>query len=147
VGTRPEAVKQTAHESVHLFGAVEPMTGRRAAYVSPTVDTRAMQVLLNEVSAQAPEDAHAVLVLDGAGWHVTDHLHVPENLTLHFLPPYSPKLNPVERLWTWLRSHYLANRMYEDYAALVDAACEAWNTLTSGRIQSICTPPVALGKN
>lgn len=146
VGTRPEAVKQTAYESVHLFGAVEPMSGRRAALVSPWVNTAAMQTFLDQVSQQVPAEAHAVVTLDGAGWHMTDHLVVPANLTLHFLPPYSPKLNPVERLWTWLRSHYLANRMYEDYNALVDAACDAWMTLTSERIQSVCTPPVVLGQ-
>ena len=85
--------------------------------------------------------AHAVLVLDQAGWHTTDKLRLPENLSLLPLPPKSPELNPVENVWQFLRQNKLSNRIFGDYEAIVAAACEAWNTLLAdpARITSIGT--------
>ncbi len=57
---------------------------------------------------------HVVIVMNQAGWHVTKALNVPDNITLLHLPPYSPELNPIERLWLYLRNHYLSNRVFED---------------------------------
>jgi transposase len=92
---------------------------------------------------------HAVLVLDGAGWHGGRDLVVPDNLTLLTLPPpdqvrgrlYAPELNPVENIWEFLRKNALANRLYRDYRHIVDACCGAWNDLVDNpqRIASIAT--------
>ena len=68
-------------------------------------------------------------VTDRAGWHSTGKLVVPNNLTIILLPSKSPELNPVENVWQYLRSNYLANRVFKDYTAIVDAACDAWNEL------------------
>jgi putative transposase len=68
-----------------------------------------------------------VLVLDGAGWHPQEGLAVPINITLLFLPTYSPQLNPVEELWHGLRRHFLANRVIDTVEDLVEACCNAWN--------------------
>jgi len=83
-------------------------------------------------------DVHVVLVLDRAGWHVAKRLRIPENITLLYLPPYSPELNPMERLWWWMKQHNLSNRIYADYEALFNASCEAWNQLNPQRLMSIC---------
>ena len=77
-------------------------------------------------------------MLDRAGWHLAKALKVPENLTLLHLPPYSPELNPVERVWEFLRSHYMSNRVFKDYNELFDAASAAWNRLDQERLKSIC---------
>src|SRR5918993_5165794 len=64
--------------------------------------------------------------------------------TLVELPPYSPDLNPVERIWLYLRERDLSHRLLADYDAVVDACCRAWNALTAepGRIKpSAPTPP------
>jgi len=95
---------------------------------------------LAEISTQVAPGAHAVVTVDGAGWHQTGgKLRVPENISLLAQPPYSPELNPVENVWQFLRQNYLANRVYDTYTAIVDACCDAWNALTAdpGRIQSI----------
>jgi len=56
------------------------------------------------------QEAHAVVVLDGAGWHQTGGgLTVPDNIILLHLPPYSPELNPAENIWQSLRQNYLSN--------------------------------------
>ena len=74
--------------------------------------------------------AHAVLTIDGAGWHqIGGRLRVPSNVTLLHLPPYSPELNPVKAVWAYLRSNKLSNRVFASYDAIVDACCDAWNWL------------------
>ena len=101
-----------------------------------------MNLHLTEISKAVAPGAHAVLTLDGAGWHQTgDRLRVPNNITLLHLPPYSPELNPVENVWAYLRSNTLSNRIYESYDAIVDACCNAWNWFANQpeRITSIGT--------
>jgi hypothetical protein len=140
-GSRPSAVRQTEYEWVYLWAAVEPATGASVAMITPTVDTALMQQFLGGLSAAPAPDEHAVLVLDQAGWHVAKALEVPANLTLLFLPPYSPELNPAERLWAWLRSHQLANRVYADYQELLTATDRAWLSLDADTIKSACACP------
>jgi transposase len=123
---------------VYLFGAVNPRTGESSALLAPTVNTEYMNHHLRFISEQAGADVHVILVLDGAGWHVAKALQVPSNMTLLHLPPYSPELNPVERLWAYLRSHYLSNRVYRDYDDLLTASGIAWNHLTPECLRSIC---------
>ena len=81
------------------------------------------------------------VVLDQAAWHTTDKLRLPANVSLLPLPPKSPELNPAENVWQFLRQTKLSNRIFDDYEAVVDAACQAWNSLTDdpGRIKSIGT--------
>ena len=137
-GSRPTAVKQTEYDWVYVFGAVNPATGESAAIITPTVNTDYMNAHLSAISQQVGDEAHAVLVLDNAGWHVAKSLKVPSNLTLLHLPPYSPQLNPVERLWAYLKSHYLSNRVFKDYSAILEVSTHAWNALSADHFKSIC---------
>jgi transposase len=137
-GTRPVAVKQTKYEWVYLYGAVDPATGDSAALLLPYVNTECMNLFLKVLSETLGPDEHAVLVMDNAGWHHSKRLEMPENITPLFLPPYSPELNSIERLWAYLKSHFLSNRAYADYQALLDAGSAAWCTLTNALIRSIC---------
>jgi transposase len=102
-----------------------------------------MQVFLDLVAASRPPDAHLVMGVDGAGWHQSKALVVPENITLVVLPPYSPELNPVERVWLYLRERFLSLRLLHSTAAIIDACCDAWNLLVAekGRIKSLCAYP------
>jgi transposase len=75
--------------------------------------------------------------MDRAGWHCAGGLVIPPNLTPIFLPPYSPELNSIERLWLYLKERFLSHRLWDDY----DAICKAWQRVTSdaGRIKSLCS--------
>jgi transposase len=95
----------------------------------PFADTEAMQLHLEEISRHVASGAHAVLLLDRAGWHTTDRLKVPANITPIFLPSRAPELNPVENVWQYLRANWLSNRVFDSYEAIVEAACEAWQKL------------------
>src|SRR4030095_9262716 len=129
-GVRPRGVRQQGFASAYLFGAVCPERGEGVALVLPEVSTAAMDVFLAELPRAVPVVTHAALVLDRAGWHVSEDLTVPANLTLIHPPPYSPELNPVERIWEYLRDRWLSHRVLASgYEAVVDAACAAWNAL------------------
>ncbi len=130
-GTRPRAVRDHRRNSVYLFGAICPERGTGAAVVLPLVNVEAMNVHLAEISRHVTEGAHAVLVLDQAGWHTSPKLRVPENISLLPLPPYAPELNPVEQVWAYLRANFLSHRVWNSYNAIVDACCDAWNKLMS----------------
>ena len=112
----------------------------------PFANAAMMTLHLAEISTQVAPGAHAVVVLDGAGWHQQGgKLRVPDNLTLLHLPPYSPELNPVENVWAWLRGNKLSNRVFNSYDAIVDACADAWNSLIAApeRITSIASRPWA----
>jgi DDE superfamily endonuclease len=144
-GTRPRAVRDRRYTWTWLFGAVCPERGVGAAVVLPHVNVEAMNIHLAEIGRRVAEGAHAVLVLDGAGWHTSPKLRVPENISLLPLPRYAPELNPVENLWEFLRANFLSHRVWDSYHAVVDACCHAWNTLmrTPERVTSITTRPWA----
>lgn len=137
-GSRPTAVKQTEYEWIYLFGAVNPMTGASSALLAPCVNTDYMNHHLRFISETVACDVHVILVLDQAGWHSSQDLQAPENITLLALPAYSPELNPVERLWQYLRSHFLSNRPYRNYDDLFTTCGDAWNRLTTEQFCSIC---------
>jgi transposase len=117
-----------------------------AALVLPMADGEAMNLHLAEISRNVMPGSHAVVLLDGAGWHQTGgKLNVPDNISLLKLPAYSPELNPTENIWEFLRQNWLSNRVFDSYEAIVDACCDAWNALIAepGRIRSIATRPWA----
>lgn len=128
-GSRPSQPADQRYESAYLFGAICPVRGTGAALAMPHANTEAMQFHLDEIGRTVAKGAHAVLLLDRAGWHTTDQLVVPNNLTLIFLPSRAPELNPVENIWQYLRANWLSNRVFETYEAIIDAACDAWNRL------------------
>ena len=88
-----------------------------------------MQRHLEEISSQVRPGAHAVIILDQAGWHGSGKLVIPPNITLLHLPPRAPELNPVENLWQFMRDNWLSNRIFTSYDQILDICCEAWNKL------------------
>jgi transposase len=97
----------------------------------PFADTEAMQRHLEEISRHVAEGAHAVLLLDRAGWHTTANLDMPSNITPIFLPSRAPELNPVENVWQSLRGNWLSNLVFDTYDDIIEAACDAWRKLTA----------------
>ncbi len=98
-GERAPGLAQQGYQWAYIFSAVRPATGEDFTLVLPVVSAAVMDLFLAQFAATLPADSHAVLVLDGAGWHDQRALTVPDNLTLVSLPAYSPELNPVERIW------------------------------------------------
>ena len=114
-GTRPSAPHDQRTASAYIFGAICPAEGKGAGLVLPSCNSEAMALHLEEISAAVAPGAHAILVLDQAGWHVSKKLPVPGNITLLPLPPKSPELNPVENIWQYMRDNWLSNRVFKSY--------------------------------
>jgi hypothetical protein len=106
----------------------------------PAFDDEAFRAL-DILKVNATERGAKQAVLDGAGWHTSQDLAVPPNLTLLHLPPYSPELNPVERVWLYLRERHPSHRLHDGYTAVVDAISSAWCELTPDRLRSLCAYP------
>jgi transposase len=108
--------------------------------VSQRLTAAVVPTFLDQLAATIPAGTHVLLVWDGAGYHVAKALRVPANLTVAGLPPYSPELNPVERLWLYLRQHHWSNRVYRDLAAVEEAAVSGWRAVCLGpdRVKTIC---------
>jgi putative transposase len=102
-----------------------------------------MNLFLAELSQAVATGAHGVVLMDKAGWHTAGDLVIPENLSLVFLPPYSPELNPIERLWLHLRDNRLTHCVFRTTDDIIDGCCDAWNWLLgeTGRIRSLCSYP------
>jgi putative transposase len=90
-----------------------------------------MQLHLDEIARTVKRGAHAVLLLDRAGWHTSGALAVPKNITLILLPSRAPELNPVENVWQYLRENWLSNRVFRSQGDILDHCCYAWNRLTA----------------
>ena len=97
--------------------------------VMPTVSVEAMNKHLAEISQCVSLGAIALVLLDGAGWHASPRLVVPDNIVLLPLPPYAPELNSTENIWQYLRGNWLSHCVWETYEAILEACCNAWNDL------------------
>jgi hypothetical protein len=138
-GTRPAAPQDQRTASMYLFGAVCPWEGKGAAVVLPFCNSAAMSVHLAEIAAMVAPGRHAVLLLDQAGWHLSDQVAVPPNITLLPLPPKCPELNVMENVWQFMRDNWLSNRIFQAHDDIVEHCCRAWNKLVDQpwRIMSI----------
>jgi hypothetical protein len=143
---RPPGPADKRFASLYLFAACRPGTDEAFALALPEATAPAMGLFLERFARELGPGVHAALVLDRAGWHVARRLSIPDNITLVPLPAYSPELNPVERVWLYLRERFLSHRVLDGYAAVLDAACRAWNGLVAepGRLTSLTAYPYLL---
>ncbi|MDQ2082200.1 IS630 family transposase [Xanthobacteraceae bacterium Astr-EGSB] len=138
-GSRPRQPKDQRYQNAYMFGAVCPSRDTGVALIMPQADTEAMQAHLDDIGKAVAPGAHALLILEQAGWHTTGKLDIPANITLVPLPPSCPELNAAENIWQYLRQNYLGNCVFADYTAILDACQDAWRKLLAetGRITSI----------
>lgn len=133
-GHRPTALVHRRYQWLYVYGFVRPTTGESWWCLLPTANTAAMQLALATFAREQGIDAQhrAVLVLDGAGWHTTARLILPEGVHLVPLPPASPELQPAERLWP-LVNEPVANRAFADLDALEEVLVPRCQTLRADR--------------
>lgn len=138
-GTRPSAPHDQRTTSAYIFGAICPLAGKAAGLVLPFCNTDTMNLHLAEISLNVAPGAHAVVLMDQAGWHLTPKLKLPENISIVPIPSSSPELNPQENIWQFLRDNWLSNRVFETYEEILHHCCDAWNKLAQdpARIKSI----------
>ena len=124
-GCRPVAHGHHRYVWQYVYGFVRPSTGQVVWFLADTVNTALFSAILAAFAREVGAGPHkrVIIVLDGAGWHVSDRLEVPEGLELEFLPAYSPELQPAERLWP-LTNEPLANQHFDTLADLDDVLAD-----------------------
>ena len=142
-GERPPGLLDQRYVNAYIYAAIEPGTDNAFALILPDANGTAMQAFLEAFAKTIAADEHVALVLDGAGWHSGKALRVPASITLVPLPAYSPELNPVERVWLYLKERFLSMRLLNDYNAIATAASRAWRRLCrqTGRLTSLTSYP------
>jgi hypothetical protein len=130
-GTRPRQPADQRYENARLFGSICPALCKAAGLVLPFTGTASIQLHINEIARCVARGAHAVVLLDRAGWHTTPRLRLPRNISLISLLSCAPEPNPVENIWQFLRANCLSNTVFSGIEHIIDAACTAWNNLTT----------------
>lgn len=135
-GTRPSVSCHHIREYRYAYGAIEPKTGDSFFLVMPYCNTDCTNVFLEELSKTFPKDK-ILLVCDGASWHKSKALIIPENICLIFIPPYTPEMNPIEQIWKEIRKIGFKNEMFQSLQKVVDRLCEAICSLSNDLIKSV----------
>jgi transposase len=125
------------YKNFYLYSAASPKTGKEFTLLLPRVNIDCMNIFLREF-AKVNRNQKIAIVMDGAGWHKSDKLIIPKNIRIIILPPYSPELNPTEKLWQYIKNHTIKNRIYKTIRELENVVCEFVKTLTPEIIKSIC---------
>jgi hypothetical protein len=132
-GERPIATVRPGYKNFYVYGAVCPGTGEDLTLTMPAVNTAAMNVFLAQLAGR-----ECILVMDRAGWHVSKELEVPPGIEIVLLPPYSPELNPVERLWQWVKRHAIRTRLHLPLESVMDAVEGCLRAFSAPFLMSIC---------
>jgi len=136
-GVKPICPYQHQFDNLWLFGAFSPINGDSCLLEMPNCDTDCFQSFLLEFSGQKPKELK-IIVLDNAAFHHAKRLEIPDNIELIFLPPYSPELNPAERIWRVTKDE-IAMNTYKDLDELSKHLTTYINQkLSDDKIKSIC---------
>lgn len=131
-------ITQQGFECAYLLGAVNPNSGQHVGLVFEDLDTEVVNEHLRLVSQAVPTGVHVLLVWDQAGYHKSKSLVIPDNITVFRLEPYSLELNPVERVWGWLKRTLLGNRSFKNIEDIFQAGIQAWSELTDEFLTTLC---------
>jgi len=136
-GIKPVVKYRHRFDPTYLWGAYSPIDGNHCTVETDSVNKQSFQYFLGTMAAQRPEE-HKIMVIDNAGFHSTKDIHVPDNITLLNIPPYSPELNPCEQIWQWQHLKKLfKNELFDSITELGKWLWEQINAMTKQQIASI----------
>ena len=135
-GLRPVVPCHHIREYRYAYGAVEPVTGESFFLVLPYCNTECMNVFLDGLSKAYPND-FILLPTDGATWHRSKGLRVPENIELFPLPTATPEMNPIEQIWKEIRKRGFRNEIFQTLEKVVDRLCVTIRSLSKETVKSI----------
>ena len=128
---------QQGFKNFYGYTAVCPFDGNNFSLVLPKVNTENFNVYLEELG-EYYKGVKIILIMDQAGWHKSKELKIPENIKILYLPAYSPELNPIEKLWEWLKKECVHNFFYDYLDDLMDAVCNEFTKLTDSDYKKLC---------
>ncbi len=135
-GIRPLVPCHHIREYRYAFGAVEPLTGESCFLIMPRCSTVCMNIFLEELSKKYSHDK-ILLCCDGAGWHKSHDLHIPDNIEIIPIPPYTPEMNPIEQIWKEIRKIGFKNEVFQSLNAVIERLCDVICSLTPELIKSV----------
>lgn len=136
-GIRSQVKVKLGFQNFYVYSAIEPSSGEIFSLILPKVNSESMTLFLGEMATYYGNETMTI-VMDGAGWHKSKKLIVPESMSLIYLPPYTPELNPVERFWLQLKRITIRNKIYDTLQQLEQAVCDSLNSFPSSEIAQIC---------
>ncbi len=137
-GIRTSVKINLGRKNFYVYSAVSSLTGYNFSLILPEVNTHNMNIYLQRL-AKSIKSQQVILIMDGASWHKSIELKIPKNIEIIRLPAYSPELNPAEKLWQYIKSHVLKNKLYTCINTLESVVCEFITQLTNDKIISNCT--------
>ena len=136
-GVKPICKFQQVFQSTYLFGAFSPLDGDRFLMELPTCNANTFQVFLDQFSLQNEQELK-VIVLDNGAFHKAKALKIPDNIILIFLPPYSPELNPAEKIWAKFKRQF-TNQFFNTISEIKTFVCTIAKNLKNTEVKSICS--------
>jgi hypothetical protein len=130
MGIRPIVAKQLVRQSFYVFCAVAPALGKICSMILPFCNTDMMNLFLDILSNDFINN-QIIMQFDGAGWHTSKALKIPDNIYFIKQPPYSPEVNPTEHIWDEIREKYLHNKIFNSLDETMDRVCFGLNDLES----------------
>jgi transposase len=137
-GSRSRIKIKLGFKNFYIYAAVEPSSGEVFSLMLPKVNTELMNLFLEKM-AERYQGEKIALVMDGAGWHKSKKLITPKNIAILHLPPYSPELNPVERLWLHIKSNTIRNKIYDSLDELENVICNFIKDITCSTAAQVCS--------
>jgi transposase len=136
-GERTSVKIKIGYKAFYVYGAISAKTGSNYSASFPNVNTETMNEFLKILSGNYQNQKIAI-IMDGAGWHRSEDLEVPENIDIFLLPPYSPELNPVERFWRYLKQNVLHNKLFESLEEIEESLQTFLDSLQNSTISQLC---------
>lgn len=133
---RPSVPCHHIREYRYVYGAIEPLTGESCFVIMPCCNTACMNAFLVELSETYSDD-YIILVCDGAAWHKSKGLEIPENIEIVFIPPYTPEMNPIEQIWKEIRNKGFKNEVFASLDKVINRLRTTILSLSSETIMSI----------
>ena len=134
-GVKPQQKLQWHYDYYYIYGLIEPMGGRSFFYEFSHFNSDCMEVFLQQFQQENQEQIH-IIQLDNASIHTAKKLKVPENIILLFQPPYCPEVNPIERVWEYIK-YRLRSLWYEDLYDVKEQVAAILSSLTEEIIISL----------
>jgi len=145
-GKKTSSIVKPGYKNFYVYSSVSPLNGNSFSLFLPLANTEVMSLYLQELSL-AFNNQNLLIIMDQAGWHRAKDLVIPKNIQIEFLPPYSPELNPVERLWQWLRRHVCRNKLFHSEEELMNELQRALTKLHNEKAISLCRANYLLHAN
>lgn len=136
-GARAPVKVKLGYKNFYLYSIANPKTGEEFTLLLPNVNIKCMNIFLAEF-AKFIKNRKTLIVMDGAGWHKSDKLKYPKNIRILIQPAYSPELNPIEKLWQYIKDHTIKNKIFKTLAELENRVCKFIQTLNPKIIRTVC---------